>query len=234
MPARKRVKMAGDRPLLVGVIATAAELRFATAMSSPPDLFELRLDWLFREPRLEETAKKLKAPLIVTARHTAEGGNDQLPAKSRIDLLLRFLPMAAYVDIELRSARLSRAVIERARRLGVGTIISFHDFESTPSAGSLRAKATRAAGLRPALFKVATRTDSAVQLNRLLEFISRPPARLRVCAMGMGRLGPASRLLLAQCGSTFIYTSLKKPRVDGQVSLAQFRTALRQLRLFRQ
>ena len=57
---------------LVGVIASIDELRLATRMRAPPDLFELRLDHL---PNLRESQLlKLRRPLIITARHPAEGG----------------------------------------------------------------------------------------------------------------------------------------------------------------
>jgi 3-dehydroquinate dehydratase-1 len=227
MPALKRVKIARNRPLLVGVITSGAELRRAARMSDPPDLFELRLDWLFNEKDLDKKAVKLNAPLIITARHPAEGGNERLSNKTRRELLVQFLPIARYLDIELRSARLYRTVIDRAKRNGMGTIISFHDFESTPSLGSLRAKASRAAGLRADVFKVVTRTDTGAQLDRLLRLMSEGTRRMPIAAMGMGKLGRVSRLLFAQCGSVLIYTSLGKPRVDGQLSLEHFRAAQR-------
>ena len=50
---------------------------------------------------------------------------------------------------------------------------------------------------------------------------------LPVCAMGIGRLGAVSRVLFAQCGSAFVYTSLSEPRVEGQMALEEFRAALR-------
>ena len=228
MPTRKRVKISSNRPLLVGVITTGAELRKAARMSQPPDLFELRLDWLFKEKDLEKKALELDAPLIITARHPAEGGNDGLSNNTRRELLVRFSPVARYLDIELRSARLFRTVIDRAKRNGMDTIISFHDFEFTPTLGSLRAKASQATRLGADLFKVVTRTDTGAQLDRLLRFMSEGKPRLPIAVMGMGKLGRVSRLLFAQCGSALIYTSLGKPRVDGQLSLEQFRTAQRE------
>ena len=227
MPTRKRVKISCNRPLLVGVITTGAELRRAARLSRPPDFFELRLDWLFNEKNLEKKVVKLNAPLIITARHPAEGGNERLSSNRRRELLVQFLPQARYLDIELRYARLYKALIDRAKRSGMGTIISFHDFESTPSLGSLRAKACRAARLRADVFKVVTRTDTGAQLDRLLRFMWAGTAGLPIAAMGMGKLGRVSRLLFAQCGSVLIYTSLGKPRVDGQLSLEQFRAAQR-------
>ena len=223
MPAPKWVKTFGRVPQVVGVITSAAELRIAQRLERPPDLFEVRLDWLLQEEQLEQSIRRLRAPAIITARHPAEGGRHRLPDSARRELLLRFLPLARYVDIELRSARGLRAVLEKARRIGVSTIISLHDVDTTPTLGSLRAKASRAARLRPAVFKVATRTDVVPQLSRLVEFFSLAAKNMTVAAMGIGQLGGVSRLLLARCGSALIYTSLMAPRVDGQLTLEEFR-----------
>src|SRR2546430_11921540 len=84
---------------LVGVIASIDELRLATRMRAPPDLFELRLDHL---PNLRESQLlKLRRPLIITARHPTEAGKKLRPG--RPDLLLKFLPTAKLVDDELPS-----------------------------------------------------------------------------------------------------------------------------------
>jgi hypothetical protein len=108
MPPPGRVKISRHNPRIVGVITNSAELRRASGMSAPPDLFELRLDSLVNENALEQKARNLPAPLIITARHPAEGGKHNLPGKTRRDLLLRFLPLAQYVDIELRSVQAFR------------------------------------------------------------------------------------------------------------------------------
>src|SRR3954466_15489590 len=229
MPPPKPVKVAAEVVKLVGVISTAADLRLAARMRPKPDFFELRLDSLFEVKNLERKIAKLQRPLIVTARHPAEGGENDLPARSRRDLLLTFLPSARYVDIELRSAATCRAVMNRARQLGVGTIISFHDWGNTPSLGSLRAKATRAAALGAAVFKVATRTDTPAQLARLLQFVADAPRGLPVSAMGIGKLGAVSRPLLGQCGSVLAYCSLRGSRIEGQLSVDQFRRTIGQL-----
>ena len=54
-PRRHRMKAA--RPKLVGVIASLADLRLASRMKEPPDLFELRLDCLVDV--LDEVEKKM-------------------------------------------------------------------------------------------------------------------------------------------------------------------------------
>jgi 3-dehydroquinate dehydratase-1 len=228
MPLQKRVKEHAVK--LVGVVMTPADLRLAGQVSPPPDLFELRLDCLSSVKGFEQQARALPAPLIITARHPLEGGKNNLSPVSRRELLLQFLPIAKYVDVELRSAGSHRAVLDGANRSGVSTIISFHDLEHTPQLGSLRAKAKRAAKLGARIFKVATRIDSPTQLARMIEFVSTAPPTLSISAMGIGKLGPVSRLALAQCGSRLIYTSLGRPRVEGQLGLNQFRSALRHLK----
>ena len=60
---------------VVGVIASPVALVRATRLRRPPDLFELRLDAL-RDSlgEVERMIPQLRAPLILTARHPAEGG----------------------------------------------------------------------------------------------------------------------------------------------------------------
>jgi len=229
MPAQKRVKSRGIRARLVAVIGSADDLRAASKLSPLPDLFEIRLDCIGAKKGLERSIRRLAAPLIITARHPAEGGRNKLSAAARRDLLLRFMPLARYVDIELRSVRTSRTVLDSARRLGVDTIMSFHNLESTPSLTSLRAKARQARRLRPAVFKVATRTDNPVELGRLMQFASFRHLDVPLAVMGIGRLGTISRLLSVQCGSILAYTSVREPQIAGQLSLKDFRDALRHI-----
>src|SRR6476620_7478446 len=101
MRAPRRIKI--PTCALVGVIASVDELRLATGMRAPPDLFELRLDHL---PNLRESQLlKLRRPFIITARHPVEGGKKVRSA--RRDLLLKFLPQAEFVRFMISSAPLN-------------------------------------------------------------------------------------------------------------------------------
>jgi 3-dehydroquinate dehydratase-1 len=227
MAAANSVK-AGQSPScrIVGVIATPADLHFAIAMSRPPDFFELRLDCLLGlEDEVEKKIPLLGAPLIVTARHPAEGGANNLPSARRLDLISRFLPHAQYLDIELRSAEAWHSWLNLPSAKAVRRIISLHDFDSTPSPRSLHAKARAAKSHGADIFKVATRTETAAQLARLFEFIANQEIELPVSAMGIGELGAVSRVALARCGSVLAYASLADRQVDGQLSIEEIRTA---------
>jgi len=226
--------------LIVGVIASPADLRFAIAMRDPPDLFELRLDHLCgMADQLERKMSILSAPVIITARDPREGGASNLSLPERRDLLLRFLPYAKYVDVELRSAHAFKSLLARARKQNVRRILSFHNFRSTPSPRSLRAKAALAKAHGADIFKVATRTDKLAELSRLVDFLisedvcravgrrgDRRRVDLAVSAMGIGKLGAISRLLLARGGSVLNYASLHRSQIEGQLPIEMLRSAL--------
>ncbi len=213
------------RPRVVGVIASGADLERAVRMRRPPDLFELRLDRLASmADQVERALPKLSRPLIITARDPHEGGANKLRLRQRRDLLARFLKHAGYIDVELRSARALRALLAIAKTKNVRRIISFHNFKSTPSERILAAKAREAKSQGADIFKVATRTDTPIELERLLELITSSRLDLALAVMGIGRLGAISRVLLTRAGSVLIYASLGAATdVEGQMSVEQLR-----------
>ena len=194
-------------------------------MRGSPDLFEVRLDSLARDVRKwENKLRWLRAPLIVTARHPHEGGSNKLSLRERRDLLSRSLPYATYLDVELRSAVSLRSLLKLAEQKKVRRIISFHNFKSTPPVRILLAKARAAKKHGANIFKVATRTDTPVQLARLLSFITNKNIDIPVSAMGIGKLGAISRVLLARAGSALVYASIStRTNIEGQLSLEQLR-----------
>ena len=222
MTARRSIKR---RPQIVGVIASRADLERAVRMRRQPDLFELRLDRLAGLlGRVEKLIPKLRTPFIITARHPGEGGAGELGLRHRRDLLARFLSHASYIDIELRSLRALQPLLKFAEDQNVGRIVSFHNFKSTPRARILAAKAREAKSHGADVFKVATRTDTPIELGRLLQFITNNRLDLALAVMGIGKLGAISRVLLARAGSALVYASLGAiSDIEGQLSLEQLR-----------
>jgi 3-dehydroquinate dehydratase type I len=204
---------------LVGVIASIDELRLATRMRAPPDLFELRLDHL---PNLRESQlSKLRRPLIITARHPAEGGKKL--RSGRRNLLLKFLPQAKFVDVELRSLRELRAVWDEAGRLRVGRICSFHNFKRTPEPAVLHKKMLSARKAGADVFKIVTRAETLCDLLTLFEFLWSGLSSMRLCVMATGKFGPISRLFFREAGSSFIYAPLRHALYEGQLTVRQLR-----------
>jgi 3-dehydroquinate dehydratase type I len=217
MRAPRRIKIPACA--LVGVIASIDELRLATRMRAPPDLFEVRLDHL---PNLREAQLlRLRQPLIITARHPAEGGKKVQSA--RRDLLLKFLPRAKFVDVELRSLHELGTVWDEARRLGVGRICSFHDFRRTPEPAALHKKLLVARKAGADVFKVVTRAEDFRDLLTLFELLWSELASMHLCVMATGKFGPISRLFFREAGSSLIYAPLRHPLHHGQLTFQELR-----------
>lgn len=224
------VKALPSRPFLVGVITSPRDLQTAARLRRPPPFFELRLDHLWPErDKLEKRISILakRARLIVTARDPREGGANNLSAAQRRALQTRFLPIADYIDVELRSARSCRAILRLARSRAVGCILSFHDFESTPSIRRLQSKARAAKNHGADIFKLATRTDSERDVARLIEFFCSRHLDIAISAMGIGMLGRKSRRQLMKLGSVLVYGSLGENRAVGQPRLSELQRWLR-------
>ena len=222
-------------PLVVGVPASrTAWLQF---LSEPPaqqtaacDLVELRLDLLDTPAeQLKQEAAALSLPLLITARHPDEGGQGHLASTAREALLRPFLGTAALIDIELRSLGDLRDLVRDAPLAGTPVIASFHDFQCTPSEEVLEGAAAMAEAAGIGAIKVATFLNNSEDLIRLIRFASRP-RRLRVIAMGMGPLGPVSRLTLAKCGSLLNYGYLGSVgNAPGQWPAARLKSVLADL-----
>ncbi len=229
MSVQALVKSNAATGRLVGVIASLAALARAARLRQPPDLFELRLDAL--HDSLGEVARAipdLRAPLILTARHPREGGRGRLALGVRRALLFRFLEHATFVDLELRSVRQCQSLVDEIRRRDIGLIISHHDLRQTPAPAQFRRLTKSAAGFESTIFKIATRTDTPAQLARLVSlFLENNRRPISIAAMGMGKLGLASRRQLDRLGSALTYVGLDEANVEGQPTLRGLRRARR-------
>ena len=206
-----------DRPNLVGVIHTAGG--FLQAGIPGLDAVEIRVDALSKPPQARQIAE-LPVAAIVTVRCVEEGGLQSISDDERRASYLALLPAAAAIDLELRSAEsmsdLRKAVLKDAKTL----ILSFHDFQRTPSLADLEDACAKMRDLGANILKIATKTESIGEVSRLLTLLERSSTPLAV--MGMGTLGRASRLLFAKAGSVLNYGWLDQPQVSGQWSAKEF------------
>src|SRR4051812_14614910 len=157
-------------PLVVGTIHSPGSLRRALKLrAGQVDVLELRVDHFADAPdELYRAAEDLSAPLIVTVRHPREGGAGELNAQRRGDLYWQFLPLAKYVDVELRSLRSFDFVLHTAREhYGAKAIVSDHHFRGTPTLKVLRDRWSRARRVAD-IVKVAARVETPADLARLM------------------------------------------------------------------
>ena len=214
-PKQKRIASGRAR-----VVATAHSLRglreAGRLRRGEVDLVEVRLDLLADAGRaLRMAIPAWRIPVLLTARHPAEGGAKKLTPSRRRDLLMEFLPEAAAVDIELRSIGTLQPLLRQAEERGLQRIVSFHDFDGTPSLARLRKVVATAQRAGADVVKIASQLRSPHDLAVLLELQSSVPG-VALATMGMGPLGRVSRLALAAAGSQLNYGYLDRPQVPGQ------------------
>ncbi len=220
---------------VVGTVFDAGSRRAAARLApGKVDFLELRVDAFATDPReldtLEALAGRLPFPLVVTVRHPGEGGASELSAAGRRALFERFLPYAAWVDVELRSTTTLAPVLKAAREAGKGVILSHHDFHTTPSLARLTALAGKAALAGAEVFKVATTANTPAALATLATFLTGTKRPAALAVMGMGPYGKISRLTLGSSGSVLNYGYLHRVQVPGQWPAPVLKERLAELR----
>jgi 3-dehydroquinate dehydratase-1 len=203
------------------VAETPAALQLAREL--PLDLLEVRLDAFEVAPDLRGFAM----PILATVRSPKEGGRNGLNARERSSRYLAVLGQCSAIDVELSSRRELGAVLGEAGSKGVKLVLSFHDFEGSPSLTALRTMQRRALAAGADVFKVAVTPRTPGELAALLSLLDAAP--LPTAVMGMGPLGKVSRLAAAACGSVLNYGWVERPNVAGQWSATELRSRLDEL-----
>ncbi len=215
---------------VVGTIHSEGSLQRALRLRpGSVDLLEIRVDHFAADPRpLLRALPKLAFPLVLTARHPAEGGANGLNLARRRELMMEFLPFASLLDVELRTVEKVGAILEMARSHGIKVLVSAHYFHSTPSASRLALLPAKARAAGADLLKVAALTSSAADLAALFSLFTGKP-KLPMSVMGMGAFGKISRLLFAQAGSVLNYGYLDKPNASGQWEATLLKTRIAEI-----
>ena len=215
---------------VVGTVHSPGALRCALKLKpGSVDVLELRLDAFVSDlETLEKAARRLKFPLLITARHPAEGGVGGLSAGARGALYRRFLPYAVWMDVELRSMKPLAHVVSEARTAGVQVVVSSHFFRRMPSLTQLKALAGKARRAGADVFKLAARAERPADVATLLGLFP-GSAGQQLAVMGMGAFGQVSRLVLARAGSVLNYGYLDQPNASGQWEATELRKQILKL-----
>jgi len=218
---QKQRRIPLGRANIVGVIHTTAG--FTAAAKSQIDAVEVRADLLPRPPSLQQIAR-LPLPAILTVRRHDEGGGLPISDPDRLALYLELLDTTAAIDIEGRSLPALGSLVTAAHKAKKTVVVSFHDFEGTPTLPRLRTWMAKALDGGADVVKIASVTEKPADVARLLNLLDGATSPLAV--MGMGTLGRASRLLFARAGSVLNYGWLAAPQVPGQWSAPDLRDLL--------
>jgi 3-dehydroquinate dehydratase type I len=187
------------------------------------DLIELRMDYL-REPGLATLLKGRQTPFIVTNRRKEEGGKCRVDERRRVEVLQEAIEHGSeFVDVEFGTERsLLRRLIADAKRTKV--ILSFHDFQGTPSHRELRGLYERMVRWKPDLVKIATFARSWKDNFRTLSLIPYASKKnQKIVAFCMGEKGKISRIFSPMMGAAWTYASLGKNRASapGQLTVSE-------------
>lgn len=200
------------------------------------DLVELRMDYLKR-PELEPLIDNREKPIIVVARRKDEGGKYQMAEGMRLGLLKKAVDMDAdYIDVEMRNKRsfvqalmAHRATNNKRTRI----ILSFHDFQGTPSCEDLQKICDRMIRAGADVVKIAAYAQSWEDNLHLLSLIPYAKKRnQRIIPICMGEHGKMSRVFAPFMGIDWTYASLGNGRASapGQLTVQEMKELWRRLK----
>ncbi|MEP4078504.1 type I 3-dehydroquinate dehydratase [Haloferula sp.] len=219
-------------PLTVGSFGDPASLSSipAALVRKSCDIVEIRLDLLACESTTLDAAPWRRfegMPLLFTARRASEGGEGDLDAETRMQMLGQILDDASLIDIEVASIPEMQPLLDQLSAIGTPWIGSFHNFQEVPGIDSLSAHRMAARNAGATGFKAAFELGWDMnQLGPLSLFIQQSED-FPVSLMGMGPLAPVSRVLFGQLGSVLNYGYLgDTPTAPGQWSALQLKEAI--------
>lgn len=234
------VELFGKAPVIVAVLRDLSIHNATRAVESGADMIELRIDLLKDEWRsiakIKEFLSRLTMPVVITNRRKEEGGSFTGTEEERIALLISILEAAEVnaVDIEFFAPAASKtAIVEKAKRLKIPVIFSYHDFKGMPGRAELLkiVSSMYEEGGSVAKIAVTSQTSSdALQLLELTYELSREGKLL--ATIGMGPVGRHLRVIAPLYGSVLTYGFLEGDEevAPGQFSVKELRSMLSRLR----
>jgi 3-dehydroquinate dehydratase-1 len=218
---------------LVGRTVERLLAEAAIVAAKKPDLLEWRVDFfegIGDTPLVIDTLARVKhasggLPLLFTRRSMREGGERISLSEAQVISLYRAVCQTGHVDLvdfEMGNSAADVAEVhEFSRAHGVKLILSFHDFDRTPSAEALRQKFAQAEQLGADVAKIAVMPQGMDDVLTLLSATSQSSKELRipVVSMSMGRFGAITRLCGWAFGSAMTFAVGESSSAPGQLAI---------------
>ena len=165
---------------------------------------EIRLDLCpLSEEDIEEVFSSTDVPLIATCRFDADSAAEK-------KILRAVAAGAAFADVENEAPAKSFGRVKSAcSEWGTRLIVSFHDFESTPSEERLEAMLHEALSKGADIVKIAVTARSEEDIQRIYDLYNKAPEG-RLVAFAMGPEGKDSRLRCLALGAPFTYAAISE------------------------
>jgi 3-dehydroquinate dehydratase I len=224
------VVLDGTPRLVVGFTDTASAETARAARDHGVDIAELRIDQFGSHEHayvLNQVRKWSRLPTIATVRTEKQGGRYRQQESERLLLFKAVLPEVDAVDVEL-DAEIRDQVIQLAKGQGKLAIVSYHNFDTTPSLEELSAYVDKAVQYGADVVKIATMVGHQADIRTLARLtLEKSSARLAV--IGMGGQGLLTRLFLPSLGSLLTYAYIGQPTAPGQLDADTMFDMLRQM-----
>ncbi|MDR2938099.1 MAG: type I 3-dehydroquinate dehydratase [Prevotellaceae bacterium] len=174
---------------------------------------ELRLDLMLLHTAQIQALLLHKIPTVVTCREGKYAQNE------RVNLLKFAIENGAtFVDIEVESEESYRkTLVDFAKKHGCKVIISYHNFECTPSFAELKQIIAECRSMGADVVKLITTAHTAQDSARVLSLYE---SKENLVAFAMGEAGKITRLACLYLGAPFTYASMGtgKEAAPGQIS----------------
>ncbi|XRO75931.1 type I 3-dehydroquinate dehydratase [Methanocaldococcus sp. 28A] len=182
------------------------------------DIVEFRIDML-KEVSENDIEKFTQYPCIITVRADWEGGYWKKSNEERLNLIKKAIECnAKFVDIELKEEK-NKELVKFRDEIGSKTqiIISYHDFEKTPSKDKLIEIIEKALSIGD-IAKFAAMANSKEDIINILDVINKYSGK--IIGIGMGEKGKLTRILGVYFGSILTFASYKgKSSAPGQIDI---------------
>jgi 3-dehydroquinate dehydratase-1 len=172
------------------------------------ELAELRLDLLNLSRNQVSRLFSLPVKKIATCREGKFSDNE------RMDLLETAIVSGAnYVDIELEmQERMRKHLIRLAKENKCKVIVSYHNFEVTPSLSELRSITKKCRESGADIIKISCQVNNADDSANLMSLYSKEKD---IISFGMGVNGLITRLAAPLLGAEFTYAAADKESKTG-------------------
>jgi len=184
------------------------------SINAGADLVELRIDAM-DHPNPDEISniiKDIKYPLIATNRMIKEGGLFRGSEDERIEILLAAAKHADIVDIELQT---DEDYLNKIIKASKSTIISYHNFEKTPSLEVLLKVVNQERKLGD-IAKFAVMPKNISDTLIVLDVLSHVE---KTIGISMGNIGRYTRVVAPLFGSPITFASLNSISAPGQLDI---------------
>ena len=190
--------------------------------SHSPYLLEFRLDYMNEKPDLKTIRESTNTKLIATYRRTDQGGVLECPEPERIKLLLEACDTGFnYLDLAITTPNLSK-VIDEVHTRGAEVIVSYHDFEGTPSNENLQSILGEIMEKKADICKIIGTATSPRDNLTYLNIVHENP-ETRLVSFAMGKDGLMSRIFSPLHGAEYTYASAETgmESAPGQLTIVE-------------